>query len=67
MAKKKPKGAGEWGPRKPFAAQIRGAPEWKQWLEEFAKYDRVSVSDLIDRALVAYARQSGFRKEPPPR
>jgi hypothetical protein len=43
-------------------------PDWKVWLEELAEFDRApSVVDLIDRALVAYAREKQFPKVPPKR
>jgi hypothetical protein len=67
MAKKKPKGAGEWGPRKPFALQVRGDSAWKSWVERLAKHDRASVSDLVDRALASYARSVYFTDPAPPR
>jgi hypothetical protein len=47
---------------------IRGTPEWKAWVEELAEADRApSLNELIDRALVAYARQIKFRKPAPRR
>ncbi len=47
---------------------VRGMPDWKTWLEELAEFDRASnVGDLIDRALVAYARSIQFPKQAPKR
>ena len=47
---------------------VRGVPEWKSWIEELAEFDRSpSVNDLIDRALVAYAREVRFPKSAPKR
>ncbi len=47
---------------------VRGVPEWKAWAEELADFDRApSMNDLIDRALVAYARQVRFPKSAPRR
>jgi hypothetical protein len=47
---------------------IRGTPEWKAWVEELMEADRApSLNELIDRALVTYARQIKFRKAPPKR
>ena len=47
---------------------IRGTPEWKAWVEELAEADRSpSLNELIDRALVAYARQIKFPKSAPKR
>lgn len=49
-----------------LAIQIRGAPEWKAWVEEMAAFDRLSVAAMTDRALSRYAEMIGF-KEPPPK
>jgi hypothetical protein len=46
--------------------QIRSMPAWKRWVKGFADFDRCDVVDLIDRALVAYARERKY-PEPPPR
>jgi hypothetical protein len=47
---------------------IRGTPDWKAWVEELAEADRSpSLNELIDRALVAYARQVKFPKPAPNR
>jgi hypothetical protein len=46
---------------------IKGQPAWKAWVDELAAFDRLSVPDVIDRALVAYARSIGFGKLPPER
>ncbi len=49
-----------------MAAQVRGTPEWKEWVEELAKANRQSVSGVIDTALARLAKEIGFR-EPPER
>jgi hypothetical protein len=47
---------------------VRGVPEWKEWAEELAEFDRTpSLNDLVDRALVHYARHVGFTKPAPKR
>ncbi len=47
---------------------IRSMPAWKEWIEEFAEFDRCSsVSELLDRALVSYARDAKFPKPAPKR
>jgi hypothetical protein len=47
---------------------IRGTPDWKAWVEELAEFDRApSLNDLIDRAVVAYARDIKFGQPPPKR
>jgi len=56
MGKKKPKGAEEWKGGKPFALQMRGDPAWKKWVEGLAQFDRSTVADVTDRALLALRR-----------
>jgi hypothetical protein len=79
MAKKKVKAEGKEAepPAKPKAEEsrvrtgvllVRGVPEWKVWAEELADFDRApSMNDLVDRALVVYARHVGFPKPAPKR
>jgi hypothetical protein len=55
-----------WGESKPLAAQLRGSPAWKEWLEDLAQHNRQSVAGVIDTALARLARELGFR-EPPER
>jgi hypothetical protein len=43
---------------------IRSRPEWKEWLEEFAKYSEQDLSDLIDDALQQHARTRKFKVPP---
>jgi hypothetical protein len=47
-----------------IAAQVRGTPEWKEWVEELAKANRVSVAGLIDMVLARFARETDFRDPP---
>lgn len=50
------------------ATMVRSGLAWKQAVEAFAEWDRApSVSDLIDRAIVAYARERGYDKAFPKR
>jgi hypothetical protein len=59
MSAKKPKG---------FALPpVRGSEDWKGWVERLAEFDRSSLPDLLDRALVAYAKQIKFKDAPPRR
>lgn len=68
MAKKKKPGESAQGWKsKPLVIQMRGSLEWKEWLEELAKFDRSTVSDIVDRAIAAHARTIGFPKSPPER
>jgi hypothetical protein len=69
MAKKK---AGKPGPKpvdggRIATTPIRSTEAWKAWVEELAEFDRSTVSDVVDHALVAYARQIGFQKVAPKR
>lgn len=73
MAKKRPKsgppaqGGPEGWSRKPLIANFRGSPEFKEWLQALADYDRQSVAGVIERALVHYGRSIGFDKPAPGR
>lgn len=49
------------------AIMVRSTDEWKEWVEELAAFKRMTASDLIDHALVAFAREAGFTKMPPRR
>lgn len=53
--------------RKPVAITIKGDPAWREWVEELAKHCRMSVSGVVDYALVQVAKQQGFAKKPPER
>jgi hypothetical protein len=53
--------------RKAIAAVVKGGPEWKEWLEQAAAHDRLSVSAFLDRAAAHYAKAIGFPKAPPER
>ncbi len=60
----RPKGSAE-GP-KGNVLSIRGSEAWRVWVGRLADHGRLKVADVIDRALIAYARQEGF-DEPAPR
>lgn len=49
------------------ATNIRSTPEWKAWLEELAEFDRCDYVELIDRAVVEYAKKVRFEKKAPRR
>jgi hypothetical protein len=53
----------EEGPRVQVLG-IRGRPDWKEWLREFADFHRSEMVDLIDDALEAFAKSKGFRLPP---
>lgn len=47
---------------------VRSTDPWKEAVEAFADWDRASsVSELVDRAIVAYARERGYDKPFPKR
>jgi hypothetical protein len=64
MAKSKP------GPKpnpnrvRSAVTNIRSRPEWKSWLEQFAEHVGVDVSEVIDQALLQYARVKNFDMPP---
>ena len=62
----RPKGTVSGEVRKGNVFSIRGSQEWRDWVGRLADHNRLKVADVIDRALVAYARQEGFT-EPAPR
>ncbi|MDR3635121.1 MAG: hypothetical protein P4L84_15055 [Isosphaeraceae bacterium] len=45
---------------------LKGALEWKAWLDDFAGHCRLGLADTIEQALLSYAKERGFR-EPPKR
>jgi hypothetical protein len=45
---------------------IRGSSAWRDWLGRLADHCRLKSSDVIDRALILYAKSEGFH-EPAPR
>lgn len=66
----KPKGGGKRGPvpdptrARSVLTNIRSTEAWKLWLQRFAGHQRKDVSDLIDEALLRYAREAGFEMPP---
>jgi hypothetical protein len=66
MAKKKPEQK-EHRVRTAVIA-LRSRPEWRDWVERLAEFERTSsLNELFDRAIVAYARQVGFKEVAPKR
>ena len=67
-AKKKPGPKPDPSRTRDAAIMVRSTEAWKRAVEAFAEFDRApSVSDLIDRAVVAYARERGYEKPIPKR
>jgi hypothetical protein len=52
---------------KPNVLSIRGSTEWRDWLNELSDHCRLKSADVIDRALIVYAKQEGFAKSAPKR
>jgi hypothetical protein len=48
----------------PLAIQVRGTPEWKEWVEGLASANRQNVAGLVDTALARLAKEIGFRDPP---
>ena len=55
----------ESAPEKKNLVAIKGYTTWKDWLEEYASFKRMSVVELIDKTLEESAKRDGFRKPPP--
>ena len=77
VAKKKPsparqtQGKAEASPRPraldaggPDFLRVRVSGAYKAWVTRFAEAERSDMSDLIDDALVAYAKARGFEAPP---
>ena len=43
---------------------LKGVPEFKTWLDEFADHCGLSIADTIGQALHHYAELRGFRNPP---
>lgn len=58
---------GEPGPRRSVVLTIKGADEWKEWLNGLSDHLRIPTSTIVDLALVRYAKEVGYEKAPPKR
>jgi hypothetical protein len=67
MAKKKapPKSAPDGA--RPTTVAVRASVAWKEWVDRLADFKRLTVADVIDQALVKYARDEGFTEAAPKR
>ena len=66
----RPKKKAEQNPKpeaKGSGIAIRGSEEWRNWVMALARFKRLKATDLIDQALVEYARNHGFTEEAPER
>jgi hypothetical protein len=43
---------------------LKGFPEFKVWLDEFAMHCNLTTAETIGQALVVYADKRGFRAPP---
>jgi hypothetical protein len=69
-ARGRPKGlakAPETGDRRAIVLSIKGTAEYRDWLAELADHCRSTSVQVIDAALVAYAKHVGFAKTAPKR
>jgi hypothetical protein len=55
--------ASQQGPKRQILG-IRGSDASKAWLVRFAARERSDLADLVDDALVAYAKERGFEAPP---
>jgi hypothetical protein len=46
---------------------VRGSDAWRQWVTGLIDHDRSSWPDVVDRALVVFARSIGYKPNPPRR
>jgi hypothetical protein len=44
---------------------IRGTEAWRDWLMGLARHSRLAAADVIDQALVEYAKAHGYNDPPP--
>jgi hypothetical protein len=51
-------------PEKEAFLKVRITPEYKLWLNRFAEKRRLTVSQLVDQAIVAMARSKRFESPP---
>jgi hypothetical protein len=65
--RRKPKRKRRDSEPRPIALTIRGRQQWKEWVASLAEFERVSINELVDRALVKYAREVGYKAGAPER
>jgi predicted transcriptional regulator len=67
MAKKKGSTKSPDGGARVTTVAVRASEAWKEWVDQLADYKRLTVADVIDQALVKYARDEGFPEAAPKR
>lgn len=67
--KRQPAGGRPKGPRAPrkVIVAFKGYEEFDDWLRGLANDQRLPVSVLIEHAVIAYAKQAGYKPEAPER
>lgn len=56
-----------WSDNRVMIAQLKGTSEFRDWLNELAAYDRSTAVQVLEKAAVLYAKQTGFSKPAPNR
>jgi hypothetical protein len=59
------KGAPPDGTARRNVVSIRGTEAWRDWLMGLAEHRRLAAADVIDQALVEYAKAHGYSIPPP--
>jgi hypothetical protein len=67
MAKKRKAAPPPDGGARATTVAVRSSLAWKEWVDRLAGFKRLTVADVIDQALVKYARDEGFTEVAPPR
>ena len=52
------------GPPRETVVALKGSPEWKTWLDEFAAHCRLGLAVTIDQSVDYYAQDRGFGRPP---
>ena len=52
------------GPPRETVLALKGSPEWKAWLDEFADHCRLGLADTVEQSLLWYAEERSFRGPP---
>ena len=52
------------GPPRETVVALKGSPEWKAWLDQFAGHCRLGLADTIEQSLDYYARERRFTRPP---
>lgn len=54
-------------PTSQVVVALKASPEYGSWLAELAEHQRTRVAELVDQAIVHYAKTIGFEKPAPAR